>query len=146
MKWSLQINLQEIMKKNNLGASVAWLMSHLSQRTSESAYYIANCQNCWKAGYFQNITTFSLQITTFLLKTIFLFYPGLFLSISFSKYKFTIWVSKAVNFIEILHLGEQSSEKVSKLRREKDKRISKKLCWLFFSKSHAIRSMHFQYF
>ena len=43
MKRFLQRILQEIMKKI-LGTSDAWLMSHLSHRSSDPAYYIEDCR------------------------------------------------------------------------------------------------------
>ena len=44
MKQFLQRILQEIMKKIILGTSDACSTSHLSQRTSKPAYYIADCR------------------------------------------------------------------------------------------------------
>ena len=44
LKWFLQRILHEIMKKIILGTSDAWWMSHLSQWSSERAYYIVDCR------------------------------------------------------------------------------------------------------
>ena len=38
------LSLKEIIKKTMRGISDAWSKSHLSQRTSELAYYIVDCQ------------------------------------------------------------------------------------------------------
>ena len=40
----LGLGLQEIMKKIMLGTSDDWSTSHLSQQTSEPAYYIVDCR------------------------------------------------------------------------------------------------------
>ena len=40
------LSLKEIIKKETMrGISDAWSTSHLSQRTSEPAYYIVDCQS-----------------------------------------------------------------------------------------------------
>ena len=38
------LSLKEIIKKTMRGISDAWSTSHLSQRTSEPAYYIVDCR------------------------------------------------------------------------------------------------------